>query len=328
MKPKIIAFFNNKGGVGKTTVVYHLAHMFPRIGYPTLAVDLDPQANLTSAFFDEESIVERFENPKKGETIYSCIEPIMEGTGDIQEPQPIKITDGVFILGGDLRLSIFEEKLSNIWPQTYGGKDMGALRTATSFYRIMLKGAEICEAEIILVDVGPNLGAINRASILSVDYLVFPLAVDLFSLRGLCNLGPKIREWQKDWQENICTKYSNPTIPIPLGEVKPLGYVVLQHAMRLDRPVKSYNRWLERIPQEYHFSVLNMNEEQKIESPDPNCLSTLRHYRSLMPMAHDAHKPVFDLLPADGAIGGHVNLVNTAYNEFKSLAEAIIEKII
>jgi cellulose biosynthesis protein BcsQ len=43
-----IALFNNKGGVGKTTLVYHLAHMFSRIGYPTVAVDLDPQANLTS----------------------------------------------------------------------------------------------------------------------------------------------------------------------------------------------------------------------------------------------------------------------------------------
>lgn len=46
-----IVFFNNKGGVGKTTLVYPLAHMFARLGYATLAVDLDPQANLTSAFF-------------------------------------------------------------------------------------------------------------------------------------------------------------------------------------------------------------------------------------------------------------------------------------
>ena len=46
-----IALFNNKGGVGKTTLAYHLAHMFRRLDYSVLAVDLDPQANLTSAFF-------------------------------------------------------------------------------------------------------------------------------------------------------------------------------------------------------------------------------------------------------------------------------------
>lgn len=325
MTPKIIGLFNNKGGVGKTTVVYHLAHLFPRIGYPTMAVDLDPQANLTEAFFDEEDISERLENPEKGETVYSCIEPIMEGTGDIIAPQPIKIADGLFVLCGDLRLSLFEDKLSDAWPRNYEG-DRSALRTTTSFYRIMLMGAERCGAKIVLVDVGPNLGAINRAVILSVDYLILPLAVDLFSLQGLRNLGPKIRDWRKNW-DTIRSQNPNPSIPIPLGRMEPVGYVVLQHAIRLDRPVLSYNRWLERIPQEYRRSVLNISEKQGIEPSDQNCLATLRHYRSLMPMAHESRKPVFDLQPVDGAIGGHVNLVNTSLKEFKSLAETIIKKI-
>ena len=53
---KTLVLFNNKGGVGKTTLVYHLAHMLARLGHRTLAVDLDPQANLTSAFFDDERL--------------------------------------------------------------------------------------------------------------------------------------------------------------------------------------------------------------------------------------------------------------------------------
>ena len=44
---KTIAFFNNKGGVGKTTLVYHLAMMFADRGLRVLAADFDPQANLT-----------------------------------------------------------------------------------------------------------------------------------------------------------------------------------------------------------------------------------------------------------------------------------------
>ncbi|MDI6781095.1 MAG: ParA family protein [bacterium] len=326
MKPIIIALFNNKGGVGKTTVVYHLAHIFPRIGYPTLAVDLDPQANLTEAFFDEESLTDRLENPGKGETIYSCIEPIMEGTGDIEEPKPLKVADGVFVLNGDLRLSLFEDKLSDAWPRNYEG-DMSALRATTSFYRIMLKGAEKCGAKVVLVDVGPNLGAINRATILSVDYLILPLAVDLFSLQGLRNLGPKIRDWRKYWK-TICGNNPNLAIPIPPGEINPIGYIVLQHAMRLDRPVLSYERWLKRIPEEYNSSVLGISSRDEIKALDPtNCLASLRHYRSLIPMSYEARKPVFDLQPADGAIGGHTKLVTTAYNEFKTLSENIIKKI-
>ena len=73
---RTIALFNNKSGVGKTTLVYHLAHMFPRLGYPALAVDLDPQANLTSAFFDED----RLENlwSEEADTILACVSAILE----------------------------------------------------------------------------------------------------------------------------------------------------------------------------------------------------------------------------------------------------------
>ncbi|GAA4670509.1 hypothetical protein GCM10023347_25390 [Streptomyces chumphonensis] len=57
-----IALFNNKGGVGKTTLSYHLAHMIRRLGLTVLAVDLDPQANLTSMCLEETEIEELWEN--------------------------------------------------------------------------------------------------------------------------------------------------------------------------------------------------------------------------------------------------------------------------
>jgi cellulose biosynthesis protein BcsQ len=53
---RTIAFFNNKGCVGKTSLVYHLAWMFSDHGIKMLAVDLDPQANLTAMFLDEEHL--------------------------------------------------------------------------------------------------------------------------------------------------------------------------------------------------------------------------------------------------------------------------------
>ncbi len=52
MKIPVIAFFNNKGGVGKTTIVYHLAWMFADQNLKVIAADLDPQSNLTAAFLD------------------------------------------------------------------------------------------------------------------------------------------------------------------------------------------------------------------------------------------------------------------------------------
>lgn len=63
MNPPVVTFFNNKGGVGKTSLVYHLSWMLSELGFNVLAVDLDPQANLTAAFFDESALEESCGRP-------------------------------------------------------------------------------------------------------------------------------------------------------------------------------------------------------------------------------------------------------------------------
>jgi hypothetical protein len=108
----------------------------------------------------------------------------------------------------------------------------------------------------------------------------------------------------------------------------PAGYVVLQHAVRLDRPVKAYDRWMARIPREYRESVLDESGSkapQKVDD-DPHCLSALKHYRSLMPLAQEARKPMFFLKSADGAIGGHAKAVQDCYNDFRKLARTIAKR--
>ncbi|MGC9970526.1 MAG: AAA family ATPase [Bryobacteraceae bacterium] len=321
---KTIAFFNNKGGVGKTTLAYHLAHMLPRLGFPTLAVDLDPQANLTSAFMDEEELERLWDYPKEeAVTVLGCIEPILQGTGDIRMPELLIPSSffGPWVLPGDLGLSRFEDKLSDSWPKGYNN-DPAALRATSAFYRIIQgAGAEV-HAKIALVDVGPNLGAINRSALLAADYIVVPLAADLFSLQGLRNLGPTIRDWRKQWQR--IKEGASVTFDLPSGQMSPAGYVVLQHAVRLDRPVRAYEKWLRRIPGEYRGAVLG--EPEGDAEPDEHCLATLRNYRSLMPMAQDARKPIFDLLAADGAIGSHAQLARTCGSEFRLLAQRILER--
>ena len=322
---KTIAAFNCAGRTAKTTLVYHLAHMFSRLGYPAVAVDLDPQANLSSAFLDEDRLETLWNDDQKN--ILNCVESVLQGTGDIQNPSTIEIANRLWLLAGDLGLSRFEDKLSESWTKGFSS-DPAALRTTSAFYRIIQQAAEDTGAALSLLDVGPNLGAINRAALLSADYMLVPLAADLFSLQGLKNLGPTIRNWKELWGRTRELASHGINFPLPQGEVQPTGYIVLQHAVRLDRPVKAYRRWLERIPAVYQESVLGRAPSTRIllSDEDPNCLATLRNYRSLMPMAQDARKPMFDLRPADGAIGSHAQLVQTCYLEFQSLANRIAEK--
>lgn len=67
--------------MGKTTLVYHLGHVLARLGHRTLAVDLDPQANLTSMFLDEDRLEEIWFDGQ--ESLLKSIQPRINGTGDI-----------------------------------------------------------------------------------------------------------------------------------------------------------------------------------------------------------------------------------------------------
>ena len=194
---KTVAFFNNKGGVGKTSLVYHLAWMFADNGIKTLAVDLDPQANLTAMFLNEDRLEKLWPDGNHPETVFGSINPILRGTGDIAHPHVEKITPNLGLIAGDLGLSRFEDKLSDAWPRCHN-RDESAFRTMTAFHRLVQLGAD-WGAQLVLIDVGPNLGAINRSALIASDMVCLPLAPDLFSLQGLKNLGPTLREWRAVW---------------------------------------------------------------------------------------------------------------------------------
>lgn len=318
---RTIAFFNNKGGVGKTSLVYHLAWMFADHGIKTLAVDLDPQANLTSMFLNEERLEKLWPDGDHPDTVYGAIRPILKGVGDIAEPHIEKITEKLGLIPGDLGLSRFEDKLSDAWPRCQLG-DESAFRTMTAFHRLVQHGADR-GAELILIDVGPNLGAINRSALIASDQVCLPLAPDLFSLQGLKNLGPTLNEWREVWKELL--KKAPADVPMPKGTMQPIGYIVMQHGILNSRPVKAYQRWLDKIPQTYRESVLTEVATSNVPAvaDDPYMLALLKHYRSLMPMAMEANKPIFFLKSADGAIGSHQEAVSSCYNDFKKLAGKI-----
>jgi chromosome partitioning protein len=322
---RTVAFFNNKGGVGKTTLVYHLAWMFASRGIKTLAVDLDPQANLTSMFLEEDRLVQLWPDDLHPETVLGAIQPILSGTGDVlPQPHVEMITDSLGLLPGDLGLSRFEDKLSDAWPRCHN-RDEAAFRVMSAFHRIIENAARACAATLALVDVGPNLGAINRAALIASAQVVLPLAPDLFSLQGLKNLGPTLRDWRAVWGE--LRKKAPQALSLPTGEMQTLGYVIMQHGLRDNRPVKAYQRWMDRIPEVYRTAVL---AEATSEAPpiakDPYDLALLKHYRSLMPMAMDVRKPMFFLKPADGAIGAHVDAVRACYDDFLRLSIRIADK--
>ena len=326
MSVPVLTFFNNKGGVGKTSLVFHLAWMFSTMGKRVVAIDLDPQANLTSAFLPEEELEVLWDpddSSQRNTTIFQCVRPLTE-LGDLLPPHTRRIAAGLHLVPGDLGLAGFEDSLSKEWPDALdSGTRLRAFRVLSAFWQVAQLAADEHKADIILADVGPNLGAINRSALIASDHVVIPLAADLFSLQGLRNMGPTLTRWRADWTKRI-DNWPNPAFALPAGGMQPEGYILMQHSERLSRPVKAYKKWADRIPSTYVESVL-----KDITRPagEENCLARLKHYRSLVPMAQEVRKPIFQLTAADGAIGNHAYAVLEARNDFQILATTILNRL-
>jgi len=319
MSIPVIAFFNNKGGVGKTTLVYHLAWMMSEMGLSVVAADLDPQANLTAAFLNEDDLEDLFPEGSEAKTIYGALSPLIRGLGDVDEPHVMKVADRLHLLAGDLELSAVEDQLSKVWSDCLDRQER-AFRVTSSYWRLIQRAGAKADAQVALMDLGPSLGATNRAALVGSDAVVVPLSPDLYSLQGLKNLGPRLKQWRSEWSDRL--ERAPTGVPdLPSGEMRPIGYVLQQHSVRLDRPAHAYDKWVKRMPGAYEEYVLGGQTQFA-----NNQLALLKHYRSLMPLAQEARKPMFMLRPGDGAIGAHYQAAQAAQLDFRELAERILQR--
>jgi cellulose biosynthesis protein BcsQ len=296
--------------------------MFSEQGYRVLAVDLDPQSNLSIMALSEERLETLWPDDAHPQTLHGAVAPLFGGTGDVQPAHIEPLNQALGLLVGDLALSRIEDDLSTEWTRCLAGQER-AFRVTTAFWRVIHEAAQRHRADVALIDVGPNLGAINRAALVASSHVVVPVAPDLFSLQGLRNLGPVLRQWRDTWQQALPQARGALKDKLPQGAMVPIGYVSMQHAERLGRPTKAYARWQTRIPVVYRESVLG-NAEENSPAEAENQIRRIKHYRSLMPMAMEARKPMFSLTSADGAIGAHQGNVQQCYADIEALVEEIV----
>lgn len=324
---KSLVLFNNKGGVGKTTLTFNIAHMMARKGLRTVLIDYDPQCNLSAIVLGEEDLFAIWEKGAKGTTVARCIDLVRRGKGDIDEPELIEVSDGLWLLPGDLALSRFEQKIAEGWSKIHGSDNEEALHVTTSLERLVGAAARRVDADVAWIDVGPSLGALNRGALLASDAVIVPLAPDLFSLQGLRNVGPTLREWREDWKQ--VRGRARGEASIGGRSFEPLGYVVQQHLARVDRPVRAYEQWASQIPGVYREHVLGKPPLKRPETlaGDKNQIAMLKHFASLVPLAQLARKPIFDLKQADGIGGGQLQSVAKARKEFSDLVDELRRRL-
>lgn len=159
---KIIAIANQKGGVGKTTTTINLGSSLAALGYKTLLVDSDPQANTTSGLGFNPSEIDN--------SIYECM---VDGV-DIKEAIFETNVKNLHLLASHIDLVGAEVELVNL--QNREGRMKQALNHVKELY------------DFILIDCSPSLGLITVNSLVAADSIIIPVQCEYFALEGLGKL--------------------------------------------------------------------------------------------------------------------------------------------
>lgn len=324
---KVISIFNNKGGVGKTTYMYHVANLLARDGLKILMVDCDPQCNLSSYSMRDGAIRRAWGD--LGNSIFQNILPVYRTTGDIRNRAPTKIRNEyeLYLVPGDMRLSDFEDRLGDTWNSAKGGSEPD-LRAQSAIHRYIEFASSNVDADIVLIDLGPNLGALNRAILASSDYFITPVAPDLFSIQGTENLGNKLVGWRREWDQCNAAWAGRGSLSIPAGRPSYLGYVVQMHNQRsggssgMTAGWRIYGARLEPAIRENIVSKLP--GDQVVEWDDEIYkLGQIPNLHSLIPYSLNARLPVYDLRSAHGLTGAHIKTAAESDEHFEQIVETL-----
>ncbi|OXM70797.1 MULTISPECIES: ParA family protein [Amycolatopsis] len=323
---RIISFFNHKGGVGKTTLLYNVGMALASHGKRILFVDLDPQANLTSAALSDTVLQRAIDQDL---TIHGCLQPLVDRSGDVKPISPFKIRDTAWILPGHIALSEFEEIAPTGWTEAVAG-NAGGFRTSTAIYRLISEVGEVVQADFAMMDLGPNVGALNRTAILGSTGFVVPLAPDLFSLTALSSVGKSASLWVSEWQAAIGSmerrQLSFP-FTLPEGKPAPLGYVSQQFSVYRQEPAEAYRRWIEQIPEQYQKGIVEpLSRSGAAIPPGAASLGEVKNLSSLVPIAQRSNKAIFELSGVEARGAQHTRARDT-YMLFSNLAKEISERV-
>lgn len=333
-----ISMFNNKGGVGKTTLTCNIASFFAKeMNLRVLVVDCDPQCNATQLIMGEEFSTNFYWNGQSNDsitTIKDVLAPIGDGDSHISTTvKPILSSRnrfGVDVLPGHPGFSVIEDRLGAAWHDLLGG-DIGGIRKTN--WNTALTKLLSNQYDLIFFDLGPSLGSINRCVLIGCDYFLTPMGADIFSILGIKNIATWIERWLALYRKSIeLCEQRNPgrlndypvTINPPIAQGY-LGYTMQQYITKSKEgqriPTARYENILNLVPPVIEESLSNFLK------PGVNLaqakLGDVPHLYSLIPLAQSNASPILELKSSDGLVGSQYR----QRDDYEKIIRAVCKRI-
>jgi cellulose biosynthesis protein BcsQ len=364
---KIISLFNNKGGVGKTTLAYHMSCALAAMGHRVLMIDMDPQCNMTICAYDtellhkiwkseDEFIDEGFELTRnkmtledfkkfnqQPHTIHYLLKPTEDGAADLESlAPPITLATNLDLLPGRLTLHMYENKISERWNSVYTGDPL-AIKTITKLRKIATDYATQYKYDYVVIDTSPSLGILNKTIISTVDGFLIPCFPDMFSLYGIRNIGRSLEMWRKEFEIIYSLISNEKRKSFPSHFVQFLGYTIY-NAKKYDGSKNRYAlaaahySYVERIPdtiESYISPAIRTRIPFELLKNPIGETSVMYSHNTFPSMAQKYHHPMWEL-PMCGILeqpekstitGGSRSMYIKTKDDYTDFAKSLIERI-
>ena len=255
---------------------------------------------------------------QNGQTIWSAVQPLMDGTGFIRSVDLANIGD-VALLPGDIRLSEFEEFLGDAWTDGFKRR-MGALQATSSISYLISSLNHQRNFDFVFYDTGPNIGPLNRVLLLDSDFFIVPVACDLFSTRALSTLGQTIKKWIVD--AKTIDAIAPDGAMVLKGRPEFLGYIpqgFRTYGQAMTREARSYHKQIrDRVYKDVSSVLRKIDKNLAPKNSINPLIGQVRDFASIVQTAQREGVSIWDCSAPNG------RLKQAAMKSFFQIAERIV----
>jgi cellulose biosynthesis protein BcsQ len=343
---KTIAFFNNKGGVSKTTTCFNLGWKLAARGHTVVMVDADPQCNLSGMVLDlaGEDGLDQFYLASPERNLKDALEPAFSSRPKALEPVDCVEVPGqerLYLIPGHVGLA--EDEVSLGIAQQLSESVQALKNLPGSFHHLFGITAEKYEADFVLLDLSPGLGSINQNLVATADFFVVPASPDVFSVMAIDSLARVVPRWVK-WAENASQldALAEADYPFPRPRLKFLGMVVQRYRLKGGEPTEAFRRYFDELDSAVDGALIPAFEDAGLLLPNEAYveaglegslrLASISDFNTLIANSQQARKPVFALTQDDVNRRGFVwqtqkaNISNfeQAFNDLAGRVESLV----